>query len=216
MRDVHKAMGISRGLFKWVFWFQLLLAYLPLHFVFAFEPVPEPAVTPRLPKPQALSPVERISDKSKIRIPSPPRRYVNGEVLHLTNELHEAPLGSPMRILGQAPVIQEVPNLNQREHQPGKYRWHPYDAWNYCHLLSGGRHWYGWRTGEKFHWVLWKSGRFWWRDPQAKRWLYFDRGYWWWQGPQRAPTFEVLLEDGRYRVCHLDGNFEDESPMRQP
>ncbi len=176
----------------------------------ALDNPPEPGKTPTVAMPVTISSQEIIQDGNRYRLPRPPGKYNDGTDLKLTNEVNEAPRGEPMRILAQPSVAQEVPSTNKKDRDSGKYHWHPYEAWNYCHYHEGDRQWYGWRTGETFHWVLWKSGRFWWHDSYAERWLYFDRGYWWWQGSKKPVEIQVYLEDRHYHACDANGVLGDD------
>lgn len=172
--------------------------------VLALGLTPTDTPTPSLPKPLVFASKEKIPDKTNYSMPRSPRKYIDRSNLDLTNEENEVPQGPPIRNLGEPNAIQQVPSLNKEDRHSGRYYWHPYKEWNYCHFREGDRHWYGWRTGETFHWVLWRSGHFWWHDTYAERWLYFDRGYWWWQGP-KPHQVQVFMEDGHYHSCDSNG-----------
>ncbi len=178
--------------------------------VFASDQLPGVEATPSLPKPLVLSTQDKIADNTHFRLPKPPKKYNDGTSLKLVNDEESAPLGPSMRNLGEPAAVQQVPKIDQKDSHSGKYYWHPYNAWNYCHYRDGDRNWYGWRMGDTFHWVLWREGRFWWHDPTAERWLYFNRGYWWWQGSGKTPTVQVYLEDGHYHVCDANGFMGDD------
>ena len=188
----------------------LMLSLVMGSFAYALDSPPEKVETPTIAKPVTLSAKEKIEDKANYRLPRPPGKYIDGTKLALANEEKEAPQGPPMRILGQSSVIQQIPSTNKEDRASRKYYWHPYESWNYCHYREGDRHWYGWRTGETFHWVLWKAGHFWWHDAYAERWLYFDRGYWWWQNPKKVSEFQVYLEDGHFHACDANGVLGDD------
>jgi hypothetical protein len=129
--------------------------------------------------------------------------------MDLTNDEDTAPQGIPLMDLTDRQTLQQIPVVNKTDRQSGKYFWHPFKGWNYCHYREGKRDWYGWHTGASFHWILWWSGRFWWRDNYAQRWLYFDQGFWWWQDPKVSNQFQVFLDDGHYHACDTNGVLGD-------
>ncbi|HEY5037553.1 MAG TPA: hypothetical protein VIJ93_00615, partial [bacterium] len=84
-------------------------------------------------------------------------------------------------------------------------------VWNYCHYLDKKRnHWYGWKTGEAFHWVLDHGGCFWGRDAVTGRWLYFYKGYWWWPDEKSSGKVQVYMDDGHYHLCDANGTLGED------
>ncbi len=171
---------------------------------YSLEPLPEPVEPSTVPKLVLLSPREKIPDKTNYPLPRPPKKYIDGTRLVLANDEDTAPQGPALRDLTDTLTLHQIPAVNKADRRSGKYFWHPFKGWNYCHYHTGNKHWYGWRTGGTFHWILWQEGRFWWRDDDAERWVYFDRGYWWWRGSKGPNPIQVILADGHYHAC--DGN----------
>lgn len=150
-----------------------------------------------------------MSDGLNWKAPRAPKRYFDGSPITFRNDLDHCPQGQPIQNLMDPDVYADIEILNRKEKTEGGYTWHRLYAWNYCHFHGAGRNWYGWRTGDEFHWVLWKGGRYWWRDTKAKRWLSFFKGYWWWQSGVSSPVFQVLWTDGNYHACGADGTLKD-------
>ena len=177
--------------------------------VFPLDLSPAGSATPSVPPPLAPAAKERMKDSSWHPFPRPPRKYFDGTALGLSNDEDRVPQGSALRDLTDAPTLRQIPLVNKSDGPSGRYDWHPFKGWNYCHFREGDRNWYGWRTGGTFHWMLWWAGRFWWHDLYSQRWLYFDRGYWWWQGPH-PNQFQVFLDDGHYHSCDTAGVLLDD------
>ncbi len=178
--------------------------------VWAQETIPSETPTPAIPKPESIPVKERIPDGRRFGLPRPPSKYVDGTSMDLEIDVDNPPFGPAIMNLGETSTLAQVPTVNKNDNSSGKYYWHPFESWNYCHFPTDNRHWYGWRTGNTFHWVLWWQGRLWWRDDYADRWLYFNRGYWWWQNPRKGGGFQVFLPDGHYHVCDANGALGDD------
>jgi hypothetical protein len=178
--------------------------------VFAMDFPPTETATPSVPKPLALTSQETIGDSTKYALPRPPRKYNDGTSMRLDNDEETVPQGSALLELTNPSILQSIPKVNKDDRNDGKYYWHPSATWNYCHYREGDRQWYGWRTGEAFHWLLWRAGRFWWHDKDNQRWLYFDRGYWWWRNPKIQGQFLIFLDDGHYHACDANGVLGDD------
>lgn len=189
-----------------VVWLTMLTVF---HTAFGQERSPEQAMTPTVPKPVVLSSRDKIRDSARYPLPDVPPQYADGKPLTAQNDWQSVPEGPAMADLTDPSALRQIPVIDRREKKPGKYYWHPYKGWFFCHVLQSGRQWYGWRTGGTFHWILWHSGRFWWRDTVADRWIFFDRGYWCWQGQRKPVNFQVLLQDGHYHVCNVQGVLGD-------
>ena len=106
-----------------------------------------------------------MDSKAHWKCPAAPTRNIDGTRLYLSNDETHPPQGEPINNLLDPDVYKDILILIDKEHASGKYLWHELITWNYCHYRTGTRNWFGWRTGDDFHWVLWKSGRFWWHDP---------------------------------------------------
>jgi hypothetical protein len=178
--------------------------------VLALDFPPTETATPSVPKPLVLTPKETIRDSTNYPFPKPPRNYADRTPIQLDNDEETVPQGPALRELTDASTLGRIPAVNQDDRSRGKYYWHPSERWNYCHYREGDRQWYGWRTGEAFHWLLWRAGRFWWHDKDNQRWLYFDRGYWWWRDPKVPGQFLIILEDGHYHTCDANGVLGDD------
>ncbi len=150
-----------------------------------------------------------MDSKAHWKCPAAPTRNIDGTRLYLSNDETHPPQGEPINNLLDPDVYKDILILIDKEHASGKYLWHELITWNYCHYRTGTRNWFGWRTGDDFHWVLWKSGRFWWHDPSAKRWLSYYKGFWWWQSEDTRPSFQVLWTDGKYYSCDDKGVLKD-------
>jgi hypothetical protein len=190
-------------------WMGMVLFLWGAGTAFAFDLIPTETATPSMPKPLALTTQEKIRDSIQYPLPRPPHK-VDGSAMDLTNEEDMPPQDAALRDLTDNQALQQIPEVNKSDKNSGKYYWHPFKGWNYCHYREGDRQWYGWHTGGAFHWILWRSGHFWWRDNYAQRWLYFDRGYWWWQEPKVSNQFQVFLEDGHYHSCDANGVLADD------
>ncbi len=177
--------------------------------VFAYDLVPTETSTPTMAKPVALPAQEKIRDSTFYPLPRPPHK-VEGKVMDLTNDEDLAPQGAALWDLTDHQTLQQIPAVNKMDKRSGRYYWHPFKGWNYCHYRDGHLDWYGWHTGGSFHWILWWSGRFWWHDSYAQRWLYFDQGFWWWQDPKGANQFQLFLDDGHYHACDANGVLGDD------
>jgi len=187
-------------------WLVILVVVAP---VFGQDRLPEQEMTPTVPKPMQLSSRDRIRDSARYSLPNAPSEYADGSPMTVQGDWQSLPEGPAMADLTDPSALQQIPVIDHREKKPGKYYWHPYKGWFFCHILQNGRQWYGWRTGGTFHWVLWRSGHFWWRDEVADRWIYFDRGYWWWQNSHKPWNFQVCLPDGHYHACDAKGVLRD-------
>jgi hypothetical protein len=167
--------------------------------------MPNPTNTPSVPKPSYVQSKDRVPDSDNPDSPPHPSKASDGSELSAIND-DAAPRGPALQNLGDPAFLSAVGGFNKSENNSKTYYWHSLNAWDYCHWRDGSRQWYGWKAGEKFHWVLSKGGHFYWHDTYAERWLCFDRGYWWWQGHLKSkPFFEVYLDDGHYYVCDANG-----------
>jgi len=168
-----------------------------------------PSLTPSpvasLPKPMALTMKDKIQDTSRFSRPKPPSQYIDGEVLNLTIDEDSMPAGVVMLNLSDTITLEQIPEVNKADKHGNQYYWHPFKGWNYAHYRDGDRQWYGWRTGETFHWILWHEEHFWWYDTYAERWLYYDRGYWWWQNLKTPNAIQARLDDGHYHEVDANG-----------
>jgi hypothetical protein len=153
----------------------------------------------------ALTPQNKVQDTSRFSRPKPPTKYIDGEVVNLTNDEESMPTGVVMLNLSDNTALEQIPEVNKADKHGNQYYWHPFKGWNYVHYRDGDRQWYGWRTGETFHWILWQDEHFWWYDTYAERWLYYDRGYWWWQNLKTPNTIQVRLDDGHYHEVDANG-----------
>jgi hypothetical protein len=177
---------------------------------FAQDAIPTETPTPALTRPMTLSVKERIPDSKHYNLPRPPSKYIDGTAMELDIDVDNPPFGPPILNLSDSTTLPQVPGVNKSDSSSGKYYWHPFEGWNYCHFKKDGLDWYGWRTGDAFHWVLWWDGRFWWHDEYAERWIYFNQGCWWWQNPRKLGNFQVFLQDGHYHVCDANGALGDD------
>ena len=177
--------------------------------IFANDLIPTETSTPTMAKPIVLTAKEKIPDSIFYPLPHPPHR-VDGTAVTLTNDEESAPQGGGLRDLTDHQTLQQIPVVNKADKKSGRYYWHPFRGWIYCHYRDSHRDWYGWHTGESFHWMLWWSGRFWWRDSYAQRWLYFDQGFWWWRDPKAVNHFQIFLDDGHYHACDANGVLGDD------
>ncbi len=188
----------------------LLLVFGVVNAAYSLEPpLPEPTVPSLVPKPILLSHRDQMPDKANVPLPLPPQKYNDGSRLSLSNDQENPPLGAALQDLTDTQTLHQIPRVNKIDRKSGKYYWHPFKGWNYCHFHKGKRHWYGWRTGGTFHWILWQRGRFWWHDNHMRRWIYFDRGYWWWRGGKNSKLIQVMLPDGKYHTCGKNGVLAD-------
>ena len=187
------------------FSFCFAIALINSSIVFALEEPSREAQPVTIAKPLLLNKKEKIPDGENLKNPRPPQKNADGSHLAAENEEDLCPRGAAINNLADVSVFSDIQAINKAKHSSGKYSWHTLSAWNYCHFHEGGRDWYGWRTGETFHWVLFRNNRFWWRDPYAGRWLYFYEGYWWWQGGKDFQKIQVFLEDGHYHICDANG-----------
>lgn len=178
--------------------------------VFALESAPVDTPTPTVSKPVSLFTKEKMNDSMKYSFPRPPGKYVDGSPITLVNDMDNPPKDEAILNLNDSDTLVQIPVVNKADSRSGKHYWHPFKAWNYCHYKQDDRDWYGWRTGDAFHWVLWRSGHFWWRDNYAERWVYFDHGYWWWQSSKKPYGFQVFLNDGHYHACDANGALGDD------
>jgi hypothetical protein len=173
-----------------------------------------PAVTPAgsVPKPIVMMLKDKTPDSARFNLPKPPGRYVDDTDLDLINDADNVPKlnDAALRTLTEGDVLEQIPVVNKADKKSNRYYWHPFKGWNYVHYSEGGRQWYGWRTGESFHWLLWSAGHFWWYDRYAERWLYFDRGFWWWQSLKKTNQIQVFLDDGHFHVCDVNGVLGDD------
>ena len=190
---------------------------------------PSSAVTPgaSMPKPVVMVLKDKTPDSARFNLPQPPSQYVDGADLNLANDADNVPKlnDAALRTLTEGEVLEQIPVVNKADKKSNEYYWHPFKGWNYAHIRESGRQWYGWRTGNSFHWLLWSAGYFWWYDRYAERWLYFDRGFWWWQSLKTPNQIQVFLDDGHFHVCDVNGilgedlmqtGVEEEVPAETP
>jgi hypothetical protein len=194
---------------KWIGIF--LIVFLgTTNLVFALDfPTPVP-VPPSLPRPLTITIKDKLSDSTKYDLPKPPSKYVDGTELVLMNDEDKAPQGPALQNLNDIDALEQIPSVNKADKNSHKYYWHPFKQWVYCHYRDSDRQWYGWHTGDQFHWILWWSSRFWWYDAYAERWLYYDRGYWWWQSLKKNNQIQIFLDDGHFHVCDTNGVLGDD------
>jgi hypothetical protein len=178
-------------------------------------PKDEPAT--QIAKPVFLRVYDKIKDSSNPNKPAIPKNDFENKPLQVT-ETDEVPDTSVMSNLADPEIVGQIKRLHKKKAKSGKYTWGVAGAWNACHFKDKkGNHWYGWRTGGKFHWTIFKNGRFWWRDANAKRWLFFHKGYWWWPNGKNPRKIQVLMSDGRYFQCDAKGVLgKDMSPTGKP
>ncbi len=191
------------------FWTGIALLLWCASKALAYDLIPTETSTPTMAKPLALRAQEKILDSTDYPLPHPPHK-VGGTVMDLTNDENLPPQDAALRDLTDPKTLQQIPVVNKTDKQSGRYYWHPFRGWIYCHYRESHRDWYGWHTGESFHWILWRSGRFWWHDSYAQRWLYFDQGFWWWQDSKAPDQFQIFLDDGHYHACDVNGVLGDD------
>jgi hypothetical protein len=196
---VNKELGVA-----------FILALGTASIVLAQDLPSEPPVISTLPKPVTMTLKDKLQDTAKYNLPKPPSKYVDGTALVLMNDEDQSPRGPALKDLTDIDTLEQIPIVNKANKNSNKYYWHLFKEWDYCHYRDGDRQWYGWYTGDQFHWVLWWSSRFWWYDAYAERWLYYDRGYWWWQSLTKNNQIQVFLDDGHFHVCDTDGVLGDD------
>jgi hypothetical protein len=162
-----------------------------------------------------------LKSKSKIPVnlksPVPPTKGEDGSPLKVTEDA-DIPRGAVMEALTNPTAAAQIKRFNQAERKRDWYYWHASNVWNYCHYRDKKRnHWYGWKTGEAFHWVLYQGGCFWTHDAIAGRWLYFYKGYWWWPNDKDSGKIQVYMDDGHYHLCDSNGALgQDLGPTGNP
>jgi hypothetical protein len=170
----------------------------------------QPGPMPTLPKPLVLTAKDQIKDDQKYDLPKVPQKDIDGQPVVLMNNVDDCPMGPAMRNLISDDVLPALVKLDKSQKDHGKYQWFAAGNWNYCHYRDGDRDWYGWKTGDQVHWILFRSGFFWWRDNYAERWVYFYQGYWWWQNAKPPVTTQVFMDDKHYHVCDANGVLGDD------
>jgi hypothetical protein len=163
----------------------------------------EPAT--QIAKPVFLRVYDKIKDSSNPKSPALPEKNFEGKPMQVA-KTNEVPDTETMNSLADPEIVGQIKRLNRKKTKAGKFTWGTAGAWNVCHCKDKkGNHWYGWKTGGKFHWTIFKGGRFWWRDAEAGRWLFFYKGYWWWPNGKDPRKIQVLMNDGRYYLCDSKG-----------
>lgn len=130
-----------------------------------------------------------------------PHEGLGGVALH-ASVYNRTYLSSPairahMNLVMGAGFNRTVVNFNVTENMPGRYYWHAYNGFNYCHYYYGGYHWYGWYFGNSYFWTRYWGNHFWWYDPVYFRWCYWWDGGWWWQDPYHINVVYVY-DNGNY------------------
>jgi hypothetical protein len=169
------------------------------------ETFPSPGPTASFPPPLHLKASLAIPDDALFPKPAVPAKDAYGVPLETTDSA-QLPSGEVMDDLTDPSILAQILKLNHAESAKNRYQWHASRVWRYCHFRNqDGNHWYGWKTGPQFHWLLFKNGLYWWRDSQAGRWLYFHQGYWWWPDKQNKGKYQVYQKDGHYYLCDAHG-----------
>jgi hypothetical protein len=159
----------------------------------------------QIAKPMFLRVYDKIKDSSNPNKPAIPETDFEDKPLQAT-ATDEVPDTEIMNSLTDPVIVSQIKRLNKLKEKTGKVTWGKAGAWNVCHSKDKkGNHWYGWKTGGKFHWTIFKNGRFWWRDANAGRWLFFYKGYWWWPNGKDPRKIQVLMGGGHYYLCDSKG-----------
>jgi len=69
------------------------------------------------------------------------------------------------------------------ELESGRFFWHRFGGYPYCHTFFDGVDWYGFYFGSAFFWTRYYDSYWWWYDPVYARWVFWYNDYWWWPGP---------------------------------
>ena len=151
-----------------------------------------------VPRPLRLSPDQVLSASNSLQSPVPPEMETDGKPSRPSEDIL-APDTDTMDSFSNAAVFPQIERLERDENQPQKFYWHSFTIGSYCHYYDlEGNHWYGWDSGEKFHWVLQESGHFWWHDTTLNRWLYFAEENWWWPQNPDASRLQVYSQGDYY------------------
>jgi hypothetical protein len=171
---------------------------------------PDSGPTPSFPSPLHLKNGTALPDDTPFSKPSPPSKDANGNPLETKNTAGLPDL-EVMNDLTDPAVLDQILRVDRVESAKNRYHWHASVVWSYCHFRDQkGNHWYGWKTGPQFHWLLFKKGLYWWHDANAGRWLYFHKGYWWWPDKRNQGQCQVYENDGHYARCDLQGVLESD------
>jgi hypothetical protein len=129
---------------------------------------------------------------------------------------HMAFLGGHSNLFGNLAISRQL----RGEHVLGRYYWHHYGDFDYCHYNDRwGHHWYGWYYGDDCFWTAYADNLWWYYDDSYARWYFWSHGAWCWEASleptvvyeaapdatddsaeaQEPSSFADLLPQGAYR-----------------
>jgi len=170
----------------------------------AQTPIPTPLK--KINPPLFLKPTDKTPSKGLVS-PEVPELGPDRSPLKVEMSI-EAPPANIMGEFSDPEFYGSLKALKKSENDIGVVNWHLNNEvdFDYCHLRDEqGNHWFGWTSGDKFHWILMTGNHYWWHDEFAGHWLYFGKGHWWRADGKKVPGQLQVLVDGEYYLCQRDG-----------